>query len=76
VFEEKMARAAKTLKKTGSNGATPIEAVAQSPLGDERIRARAYELYLERGDRPGNDVEDWLRAEREVTVRAQDAKRS
>ena len=31
----------------------------------ERIRARAYELYLQRGDIPGNEVEDWLRAERE-----------
>ena len=30
-----------------------------------RIRARAYELYLERGAENGNAVEDWLRAERE-----------
>lgn len=32
---------------------------------DEEIRARAYELYLERGAENGNDVEDWLRAESE-----------
>ena len=31
-----------------------------------RIRERAYELYLERGDGPGDETEDWLRAEREV----------
>ncbi len=30
-----------------------------------QIRARAYEIYLERGDRPGNDLSDWLQAERE-----------
>lgn len=30
-----------------------------------QIRTRAYEIYLERGDRPGNDLSDWLQAERE-----------
>lgn len=30
------------------------------------IRARAYEIYLERGGQPGHEVEDWLQAEREV----------
>lgn len=32
---------------------------------DERIRERAYELYIERGARPGDGVGDWLQAERE-----------
>jgi hypothetical protein len=32
---------------------------------EERIRRRAYELYVERGSEPGDGVEDWLRAERE-----------
>lgn len=32
---------------------------------DVAIRARAYEIYLERGDRPGNPLSDWLQAERE-----------
>jgi hypothetical protein len=32
----------------------------------ERIRARAYELYLERNAGPGQDLDDWLRAEEEV----------
>ena len=32
----------------------------------ERIAKRAYELYLERGCRPGRDVEDWVDAEREM----------
>ena len=34
-------------------------------LADE-IRARAYELYEQRGREHGNDVEDWLRAEKEI----------
>jgi len=32
----------------------------------ERIAKRAYELYVERGCRPGCDVEDWADAEREL----------
>ena len=33
---------------------------------DEEIRRRAYEIYLERGSRPGDELDDWLRAEREL----------
>ena len=32
---------------------------------DDRIRVRAYEIYVERGY-PGDPMEDWLRAEREL----------
>jgi hypothetical protein len=32
----------------------------------EEIRRRAYEIYLERGDSPGDELADWLRAEREL----------
>lgn len=31
----------------------------------ERVRERAYQLYVERGESPGNAEEDWLRAESE-----------
>lgn len=40
-------------------------------VSDEEIRARAYELYLERGAENGNDIEDWLRAENEYRQRSQ-----
>ena len=33
----------------------------------DKIRARAEDLFRERGGTEGNDVEDWLRAEREVS---------
>ena len=33
---------------------------------DEEIRLRAYEIYLERGEQPGRDLDDWLQAEREL----------
>jgi hypothetical protein len=32
----------------------------------EEIRRRAHEIYLERADRPGDELDDWLRAEREL----------
>jgi hypothetical protein len=36
-------------------------------LREERIRRRAYEMYLKRGAEPGLELEDWLQAERELT---------
>jgi hypothetical protein len=32
----------------------------------DMIRVRAYELYEDRGHEPGQDEQDWLRAEREI----------
>lgn len=33
---------------------------------DERIRQRAYEIYLARGYSTGNELDDWLEAERQL----------
>ena len=35
---------------------------------EEKIRRRAYEIYLERGGEPGHDLADWLQAERQLTA--------
>jgi len=40
----------------------PIEVL---PL-EERIRLRAYELYVERGNESGSELDDWVQAEEEV----------
>jgi hypothetical protein len=37
----------------------------RAPSYDE-IGRRAYEIYLERGSLPGQELEDWLQAEREI----------
>ena len=37
----------------------------REPLGEE-IARRAHVLYLQRGGEHGKDVEDWVRAEREL----------
>ena len=36
---------------------------------EEQIRFRAYELYEQRGGEHGNDLDDWLQAELELTQR-------
>jgi hypothetical protein len=33
-----------------------------------QIKHRAYQIYLERGARPGNELDDWIRAERELVM--------
>jgi hypothetical protein len=38
---------------------------------EERIRRRAYELYVERGNQSGSEIDDWLQAEEEIR-RAED----
>ena len=42
---------------TGS-GALPLE---------ERVRLRAYELYVDRGNESGSEIDDWLQAEEELS---------
>jgi hypothetical protein len=36
-------------------------------VSKEEIARRAYGLYVERGSEPGGDVEDWVRAEKELS---------
>ena len=35
---------------------------------EERIRRRAYELYVRRGNQSGSEADDWLQAEEEVRL--------
>jgi hypothetical protein len=49
----------------------PVAARAKAPDSEmlsieERIERRAYELYVQRGNRSGSELEDWLQAEAEV----------
>ncbi|MHB8218369.1 MAG: DUF2934 domain-containing protein [Candidatus Sulfotelmatobacter sp.] len=36
---------------------------------EDEIRQRAFELYQQRGSRPGSEAEDWLAAEEEIRRR-------
>ena len=41
----------------------------QPAVTEEDVRRRAFELYLERGTAPGDEVDDWLRAERDLMAK-------
>lgn len=43
------------------------------PNREQEIRRRAYALYEERGREDGHDIDDWLRAEAELSATAQKA---
>lgn len=49
-----------------TTGMEAQERPAQNMERDQKIRSRAYERYLERGQEAGHDLEDWLQAEREI----------
>ncbi len=57
-------------RSTVSRAETPRAVRDERVPADEQIRVRAYELYLERGDKPSDRVGDWLRAERELRERS------
>lgn len=41
----------------------------------EEIALRAYEIYLERGGTPGDALQDWTRAERELLEKSNKPKK-
>lgn len=55
--------------KVSKSRATPKSAAA------EDIALRAYQIYLERGGAPGNPLDDWTRAERELLSQNGSARR-
>jgi len=65
--------------RRGSAVAEPIASAASEivdesdpvsrPDASDQIALRAYEIYLERGGNHGQDLEDWLEAERQMSER-------
>jgi hypothetical protein len=47
----------------------PIETVGL----EERVRRRAYELYVLRGNQSGSELDDWLQAEEEIQKELEEA---
>ena len=45
-------------------------------MREERIRRRAYKMYLKRDGEFGHDLEDWLQAERKLTDQSEAAANS
>ena len=63
-----MTRGRKGKENKGENSST--NTIGKSTMGDEvlrqRIAEKAYELYEKRGQSHGQDLDDWLEAERLV----------
>jgi hypothetical protein len=60
-------------KKPAATKSTTIKKTAKLAPKDinlqdfmEEIRARANEIYLKRGNGPGDELSDWLAAERDI----------
>jgi hypothetical protein len=60
----------KTRIVVGPKGFSAKVAMMLHPVpSQDTIRERAYELYESRGREPGQDEQDWLRAEQEIMKR-------
>ena len=57
-----------TKKFSASDAALTLGSTNASAASQEEIARRAFQLYLARGGEHGYDLDDWLRAERELTV--------
>jgi hypothetical protein len=55
-----------TETETTSTQAGRGEISAGNSAREEEIRRRAYEIYLEGGEQPGRELDDWLQAEDEL----------
>ena len=65
--ETVMDRPSETQEQAGSAGPSPQStAASRSEPTTEQIAQRAYEIYQARGGTEGQDLEDWLEAEREL----------
>jgi len=63
---------------TTKNGSSPKVSKSRATpksAAPEDIALRAYHIYLERGGAPGNPLDDWTRAERELLSRNGNARR-
>jgi hypothetical protein len=54
------------MKPTPNNATANSALQATEPPNHEKIRARAYELYEQRGRGGAHEMEDWLQAEAEI----------
>jgi hypothetical protein len=55
-----------TAKRTRARGTASDAPISILRPSDDQIRARAYDIFLRRGGRPGDPVDDWFAAEREL----------
>jgi len=60
------ANGSKAPRTNSSQAADAGQTSVRSAVREDEIRLRAYEIYLQRGEDPGGEVDDWLQAEGEL----------
>jgi Protein of unknown function (DUF2934) len=67
MFDSKTQKTQKINNVIVSKGSLARVATMAAPASSQdAIRERAFELYESRGREPGQDEQDWFRAEREI----------
>lgn len=61
------------MKPRSTSDPTPIDTGLRTPELEAEIRARAYEIYEQRGRDEGHEIDDWLQAEAELTGKSRTA---
>jgi Protein of unknown function (DUF2934) len=54
--------------------ARATESPRESTSLEDQIQQRAYELYVERGNQSGSELDDWLQAEEEILQAREESK--
>ena len=63
------------MSKTGKTSSSTVKKSNTTNPTTEEIALRAYHIYLERGGAPGNALDDWARAERELAEKVSKPRR-
>lgn len=63
-----MAKARRKSENAIADLSGPANEATVGTVARERVAQRAYEIYLARGGVDGQDLDDWLNAERELAV--------
>ena len=69
VTEEQIVAQPMQAAASGERRSATVRPAGANGISKEQIAARAYQLYIARGGSHGYDIEDWLRAERELLGR-------
>jgi len=57
------------LPGNGAQGAKPAKDAMTPEHLVKLVRAHAHDIFLQRGDKPGSALGDWLQAEKEVKTK-------
>ena len=66
MFDPKVLKKAKQNAVPTNNSPSKLAMKPDTAPPQEKVRERAYQIYETRGREPGQDEQDWFRAEKEL----------